>query len=466
MDTVPRWDDPTDDPSPLRALVVDEPGADPLRLESHLRADPRVEVTSTRDAGTARELLASGSFVLCLADLGSPHSLDLIREAHRLRRPTRVVLAVGDGAIDDVVRAVRAGADDVLPAPVDESKLRALVDRAVADQAVWHKDQFHGIVSRNPRMRAIFALVQDIGPTSTTVLIQGETGSGKEQLARAIHAASVGRTGPFVAVNCAAVPETLLEAELFGHEKGAFTGADRQRVGKFELAHGGTLFLDEVGDVPAMMQVKLLRVLQERQFERVGGIDPIQVDVRVIAATNRPLRRMVRKGLFREDLYYRLNVIRIDLPPLRARPDDVPALAAHFCRKYARAGSPPKRIAPAVLEQLARYHWPGNIRELENAIERACVVHTSDVIEPSHLPPELTRATAPDSPAMIDLGRPLKDLIRDMTARLEKRYIVKALRKTRGHVGRAARICGYCRRSLTAKIGEYSIDRLAFAGRR
>ena len=328
------------------------------------------------------------------------------------------------------------------------------------DTAVPIPDCFHGIVSRNPRMRAVFNLVQDVGPTTATVLIQGETGTGKEQLARAVHAE--GRGGPFVAVNCAAVPETLLEAELFGHEKGAFTGAERQRIGKFELAHGGTLFIDEVGDIPATMQVKLLRVLQERQFERVGGGDPIPIDVRVISATNRRLRKMVRKGQFRDDLYYRLNVVRIDLPPLRTRADDIAVLAEHFCRKYARPGTEPKRLAPATLEQLERYHWPGNIRELENVIERACVIHGGAVIEPAHLPREMNRASGV-MPHPLDLSRPLRDLLRECTARLEKKYIVKALKKTRGHVGRAARLCGFCRRSLTAKIAEYKIDRLAYA---
>ncbi|MBX9622542.1 MAG: sigma-54 dependent transcriptional regulator, partial [Gemmataceae bacterium] len=359
---------------------------------------------------------------------------------------------------DAVVAAARAGADDVLPRDPDPDRLARLLADAAA--AAAGPDHFHGVLSRSPRMHALFDLVADVAPTPTTVLIQGETGTGKEQLARAVHAASNGRAGPFVPVNCAAVPENLLESELFGHEKGSFTGADRQRVGKFELAHGGTLFLDEVGDVPPLMQVKLLRVLQDRRFERVGGSDPIAVDVRVVAATNRPLRRLVKKGRFREDLYYRLNVIRIDLPPLRLRPEDVPFLAEHFCRKYARPGFAPKRLSPAALDRLAKYPWPGNVRELENAVERACVVHPGEVIDAAHLPPELARAAAP-----VDLGRPLRDVLRETTARLERRYIVRALKRTRGHVGRAAKLCGYCRRSLTAKIGEYGIDRLAFAGK-
>ncbi|MBX9581538.1 MAG: sigma-54 dependent transcriptional regulator, partial [Gemmataceae bacterium] len=366
-------------------------------------------------------------------------------------------------SVDEVAAAVRAGAEHVLTHPADPDRVRRLLAAAAADDPVG-PNRFYGVVSKSPRMHAILDLVRDVAPTASTVLIQGETGTGKEQLARAVHAASAGRAGPFVAVNCAAVPENLLESELFGHEKGSFTGADRQRIGKFELAHEGTLFLDEVGDVPPLMQVKLLRVLQDRRFERVGGSDPIAVDVRVIAATNRPLRRMVRRGGFREDLYYRLNVIRIDLPPLRLRPEDIPPLVDHFCRKYARPGLPPKRVTPAALGRLAMYHWPGNIRELENAVERACVVHPGEVLEPAHLPPELARPGGP-LPASIRLDRPLRDLIRETVARLERRYIIKALRKTRGHVGRAAKLCGYCRRSLTAKIAEYGIDRLALAGK-
>jgi DNA-binding NtrC family response regulator len=449
---------------PTRVLIVDGSDRDRDRLRQAIAFDDRVTVTDTGDGRAALDLLTADSFRLCLADLRAG-GLDVVREVRRARRPTRVVLLAEEPTVEEVVNAVRAGADGVLPKPLDETRARHLVEEAVSDDRALGPDRFHGVVSRNPRMHTIFDLIQDVGPTGTTVLIQGETGTGKEQLARAIHAASTGRTGPFVAVNCAAVPEMLLESELFGHEKGSFTGADRQRIGKFELADGGTLFLDEVGDVPAIMQVKLLRVLQERRFERVGGIDPITVDVRVIAATNRPLRKLVRRGEFREDLYYRLNVVRIDLPPLRARPDDIPALAEFFARKYARPGSPPKRLSPAVLDRLSRYHWPGNIRELENAIERACVVHNGDAIEPAHLPAELNRATAGPVPTTIDLGKPLKDVLRETTARLERRYIVKALKRTRGHVGRAAKLCGYCRRSLTAKISEYGIDRLAYAVR-
>jgi transcriptional regulator with GAF, ATPase, and Fis domain len=265
-----------------------------------------------------------------------------------------------------------------------------------------------------------------------------------------------------VAVNCAALPENLLESELFGHEKGSFTSAVSQRKGRFELAEGGTMFLDEVGDVPAAMQAKLLRVLQERKFERVGGTQSIEVDVRVIAATNRPLKNMVKQGKFREDLFYRLNVVKVDLPPLRERPEDIPLLATHFAEKYAVPGESPKLIAPAAMEVLINYPWPGNVRELENVIERASVTCRSNTIEVENLPAELASPASPRTPFQIDLNRPLPDLVKEMIANLEKQYIQKALRKTHGHVGRCAKICGMSRRSITSKIAEYSLDKAAF----
>jgi transcriptional regulator with GAF, ATPase, and Fis domain len=281
-------------------------------------------------------------------------------------------------------------------------------------------------------------------------------------VARAIHQASVGRPGPLVAVNCAALPENLLESELFGHEKGAFTSAISTRKGRFELADGGTIFLDEVGDVPAAMQAKLLRVLQERQFERVGGQQAIEVDVRVIAATNRSLQKMVKEGKFREDLYYRLNVVRVDLPPLRERPEDIPLLAQHFAEKYAGPGKQPKQISPQAMEGLLNYRWPGNIRELENAIERAVVTSRDNFIQVENLPPEVLQPAVPRTPFSIDLDKPLPDLIREMTVKVEQQYIKKALKKSRGNVGRCARICGLSRRSISAKIAEYKLEKSSF----
>jgi DNA-binding NtrC family response regulator len=253
-----------------------------------------------------------------------------------------------------------------------------------------------------------------------------------------------------------------MESELFGHEKGSFTGAAGQRRGRFEQANHGTLFLDEVGDVPAGMQIKLLRVLQERQFERVGGSETIDIDVRVVAATNRPLEKMVKEGKFREDLFYRLNVIRIDLPPLRERIEDIPLLAVHFTQKYSRPNQPPAQILPETMELLLSYDWPGNVRQLENAIERACVTSRDGTITVKQLPPEISGKVAAKAAFSADLNRPLGEQIAELTASFEESYLRKAMKRSRGHVGRCAQISGLSRRSITDKLSTYKIDKEEF----
>jgi DNA-binding NtrC family response regulator len=280
-------------------------------------------------------------------------------------------------------------------------------------------------------------------------------------VARALHEAAHQRTGPFLAINCAAVPEALLESELFGHEKGAFTSAFGQRLGRFELAQGGTLFLDEVSNVPLTMQAKLLRVLQERRFERVGGTKTIEVDVRLIAATNRGLQKMVQDGKFREDLYYRLNVVKIDLPPLRQRQEDIPLLAMHFCEMYARPDAGPKQIDPEAMEVLRRHRWPGNVRELENTIERACVTSDDKLIGLANLPPEVVEPTK-IRPFSVDLSRPLNEQLLEVVAAFEERYLRRALKKTRGHIGRTAKITGLSPRNITDKIRQYKMEMFRF----
>ncbi len=311
-------------------------------------------------------------------------------------------------------------------------------------------------------MHDVFELIGHVAQTNSTVLIDGETGTGKELVARAVHSSSPRRASPFVAVNCAALPESLLESELFGHEKGAFTGAVGQRKGRFEMAHGGTIFLDEVGEIPLPMQAKLLRVLQERRFERVGGSQTIEVDVRVVAATNRDLLRLAKEGKFREDLYYRLNVVKIDLPPLRDRTEDIPLLATHFVQKFSPPGSSPKLICPEAMEALLQHRWPGNIRELENAIERACVTSREDIIRPENLPAEILNLPRPGYHIPVDLSRPMAEQIADLTAAFEERYLRRAMRKTRGHIGRTAQIMGLSRRTITDKIAHYRIDKADF----
>jgi DNA-binding NtrC family response regulator len=459
---------------PRRVLIVEDNESAGRQLQKILQQDPMLQVDTTNDGNKAIETLRQNTYSIVITDLRMPRmdGMQLIKEVQERSLPVTVIVTTGHGSIDEAVQAIRLGAYDFLTKPIDVENLRLVVQRALRERSLQDevaslraqlqtRFSFQNILSKNPHMHAVFELINNVAHTNTTVLIEGETGTGKEQVARAIHQASQHRTGPLVAVNCAALPETLLESELFGHEKGSFTSAVGQRRGRFEMAHGGTIFLDEVGDVPATMQAKLLRVLQERRFERVGGTESIEVDVRVIAATNRSLRRLVKQGKFREDLYYRLNVVKIDLPPLRERPEDIPLLATHFTEKYSGTGGG-KQLSPQAMEKLINYRWPGNIRELENAIERACVTSHENVIHLESLPPEIVSPPAPKLPFHIDLDRPLPDVLREAIGQIEQQYIRKALKKASGNVGRCARICGLSRRSISAKIAEYRLEKAAF----
>jgi DNA-binding NtrC family response regulator len=456
-----------------RLLIADDNETAARQLQALLQSELGLHVETTRDGRHALEALEREFFSIFLTDLKMPHldGMELIGEIQARQIPVTVIVMTGHGSVDLAVQAIRAGAYDFLTKPLDVERLtvtvrRALQERALRDEVVYLRDQVRAsaasrhVLSKNPRMLAILDLVQNIAHTTATVLLEGETGAGKEMIARAIHDASAHvRPGPLVALNCAAVPENLFESELFGHEKGAFTSAVARRKGRFEQADGGTLFLGEVPEIPPAMQVKLLRVLQDRRFERVGSTQPISVDVRIIAATNRPLARLVKKGKFREDLYYRLNVIRIEVPPLRDRPEDLPLLVQHFCHKFSRPGSSPKEVSAATMEALVNHSWPGNVRELENVIERACLTSQGPMIEPQHLPPELTRERRARSPFTIDLNYPLPALLDQITRYVESRYIRKALARTHGHVSRCAQICGLSRRSITSKLAQYKIDR-------
>lgn len=456
-----------------RILLAEDSTSTREHLKEMLESDLGVAVDTVGDGKEALQALIERPYSIVVTDLRMPNvsGMELIQEVQKRRLPVTVIVTTGYGSIDDAVQAMRLGAADFLTKPIKIEHLRLILRRALRErelqdevaalrQRLQGRYSFHDMLSKSPRMHEIFELIGLVAQSTSTVLIEGETGTGKEQVARAIHEASTSRGGPLVAINCAAVPETLLESELFGHEKGAFTSAISQRKGRFELADGGTLFLDEVGDVPMAMQAKLLRVLQERSFERVGGAETVEVDVRVIAATNRSLQKMVRDGKFREDLYYRLNVIKIELPPLHARPEDIPLLAMHFVQKYARRENGSPQLDPDAMEVLLRYQWPGNVRELENAIERACVTAHGDVIRRENLPAELLNpASTPRVQFPVDLGRPLAEQLAEVIATFEAHYITKALRKTHGHVGRSASICGISRRSMTAKIAQYNIDK-------
>ena len=458
-----------------RILIVEDEESDRKDLQALLQTDSDLQIENTQDGKLALERLAEGTYSIVITDLRMPglDGMELIRQIQQRGLPVTVIVMTGDTTIKEAVEAIRLGAYDFLLKPLDVQQMRltlrrALRERHLLDQVrhlraqVQSSYRFQNILSKHPRMHAIFELITNVADTISTVLIEGETGTGKEQVARAIHETSSRREAPMIAVNCAALAEGLLESELFGHEKGAFTSAVGQRRGRFELADAGTLFLDEIGDMPAAMQAKLLRVLQERRFERVGGTTTIEVDVRVIAATNRPLLQLVKDGKFREDLYYRLNVVKIDLPPLRDRVEDIPLLATHFIEKYTRPGAVPKQFAPNAMDILMNYRWPGNIRQLENTIERACLTARGQEIETDNLPTEILAAPV-SSPALdVSLDRPMHEILQEIVAKVEQQYISKALQKTQGNVSRGAKVCGLSRRCLTAKMAEYNLDKSAF----
>lgn len=459
-----------------RLLIVEDSADTRISLQELLQLSLKLEVDVAEDGLAALKMLEAQPYSVVITDLRMPRmaGMKLIEEIQARNLNVTIIVTTGHGSIQDAVQAMRMGAYDFLTKPPDPQHLcllvkRALEERSLRDEVVALREQlqnkhsFKNVLSKSARMHEIFDLIGHVASTTTTVLVQGETGTGKEQLALAIHEASgQHRTGPFVAVNCAAIPETLLESELFGHEKGSFTGAATQRKGRFELAHGGTLFLDEVGDIPSMMQIKLLRVLQERKFERIGGSETIESDFRLIAATNQPLAKLVDQGKFREDLYYRLNVVQIELPPLRDRPEDIALLTSHFAQKYARPGQKPAQVEPEALEALMNHNWPGNIRQLENTVERACITASEGIITVKNLALEQRAESVAKGQFPVDVSKPLPEQLSAMITAFEKRYLRRMLKRTRGHVGRCAKLSGLSRRSITDKIAQYGIDKAEF----
>ncbi|MBI4852088.1 MAG: sigma 54-interacting transcriptional regulator [Acidobacteria bacterium] len=330
-------------------------------------------------------------------------------------------------------------------------KTRLLDENTYLKQELKEKYNFTNIIGSSSSIRAVYQLITQVATTNTTVLIRGESGTGKELVAHAVHYSSERSSKPFVKVNCAALPESLIESELFGYEKGAFTGANARKKGRFELAEGGTLFLDEIGDLSSSTQVKLLRVLQEREFERVGGVETLKANVRIITATNKDLEKAIEKGLFREDLYYRLNVFTIYLPPLRERRTDILLLTDHFLEKYAREHNKPiKRVSTPAIDMLMCYHWPGNVRELENCMERAVLICDGGVIHAHHLPPTLQTAEASNTEPRLDLITTVENY--------EKDLILDALKSSRGNQAKAAVLLGSTERIINYKVKKYQID--------
>jgi DNA-binding NtrC family response regulator len=423
-----------------------------------------------RDEGYATETAADGFKALgkledftpdvVLTDLKMPGmgGLDFMEKARAAAPGAVFVVMTAFGTISSAVDAVKRGAENYLTKPLDFDALAAVIERALEKARLLQetrqlrdrlreRNAFSHIVSDDPKMRAVLDLVAQVGPSKASVLITGESGTGKELIAEAIHLASPRSNKPFVRLHCAALVESLLESELFGHERGAFTGAVGRREGRFKQADGGTLFLDEIGEIPGGTQVKLLRFLQERAFERVGGNETLKVDVRVLAATNRDLKAEIDKGTFREDLFYRLNVIAVELPPLRARKGDVHALATFFLRKYAAEnGKSLEGFAEGALALLTSYDWPGNVRELENVVERAVVLSDGPLIEPKHLPSSLSPRAEPDALPPVP-GSTIQDL--------ERYAILKTLEACGGSTSKAALILGVSTRKIQYKLHEY-----------
>jgi len=443
-----------------KILVVDDETSARTALAELLRGEDYT-VETAGDGFKALGRMDEFGPDLVLTDLNMPgmDGVELLRKLKESDADLPVVLMTAFGGVETAVSAMREGATDYLTKPLNTDELLIVLERTIetaklrreaSDLRTKLNDRysFENIVGSSPEMQRVFKTVAQIAPSRATVLLTGESGTGKELVAAAIHHHSPRSAGPFVKLHCAALAESLLESELFGHERGAYTGADRKREGRFEQANGGTLFLDEIGEISLATQVKLLRVLQEREFERVGGGQTLRVDVRVIAATNRDLKEMVAAGRFREDLYYRLNVINLNLPSLRQRPSDVPALAMHFLKRYATENDKPvKSIGDAALTQIVNYPWPGNVRELENVIERAVVLADGESIELAHLPPELEVATRRNGAPTIP-GASMDEL--------ERYAILKTMEAVGGSTSRAAEILGISVRKIQYKLQEYS----------
>jgi len=442
-------------------LVVDDEASARGGMEKLLTQDG-FTVSVAADGRAALELAAERPPDVVITDLKMPgmDGLTLLGELRKTYEDLPVIVVTAFGDVSSAVAAIRAGAEDYLTKPVDFDALLLCIERAIEHSAVRAEaenlrrqlreregDGFEGLVGASPAMQKVYRMARQVAPARATVLVTGETGTGKGELARAIHRKSKRHGQPFVALHCASLVESLLESEMFGHERGAFTGADRRRVGRFEQADGGTLFLDEVGEIPSSTQVRLLRVLQERSFERVGGNETIHVDVRVLAATNRELTAEVQKGNFREDLFYRLNVVHIDMPPLRVREGDVLLLANLFLRRYAKEnGKAVHTFSDHARAKLLAHRWPGNVRELENAVERAVVMCDDDEIREEHLPVE----AAPVASGNIRIPGATM-------AEIERHSILSTLEATSGSTTKAAEILDISVRTIQYRLHEYGL---------
>jgi DNA-binding NtrC family response regulator len=452
-----------------KILVVEDEHAIRLALKGLLRREGH-DVSLAEDGDAAIDRLREEVFDLVITDLAlgrGKSGMDVLRAAKEERPETGVVMITAHGSEKIAVEAMKAGADDYVPKPFDNDELRVVVARSLERHRLERENRllreqvqrdygFDNLIGSGAAMRRVFETIQKVAETDLSVMILGESGTGKELVAQALHSTSSRRSRPFVAVNCAAINRELVESELFGHEKGAFTGADRRRIGRFEAADGGTIFLDEIGDMAPETQAKVLRVLEERQLERVGSTETIEVDVRVVCATHRDLEEEINAGRFREDLFYRLKVVEIDLPPLRERIEDFAALSDRFLGQVAeRLDREKKTLGTAALARLARHGWPGNVRELRNVLERAAVLSAGPevAVEDLQLAPESDEAIQ----STPDLELPFADAKRQTVESFERQYLSQALREHEGNVSRTATAIGMVRQSLQQKIRELGL---------
>jgi len=485
-----------------KILVADDEQNLRRVLVAMLRRDGH-DVVQAQNGVEAIERLADVDVVITDLRMPGADGMEVLRTASKNFPQVPVIMITAYGSVGQAVEAIKAGAFDYIEKPFEQESIRTIVDKAIGQAAanrmaprptlyttseVGPKGQY-GLVGTSPEMHHIFEIIEQVADTPSTVLITGESGTGKELVAKALHEQSSRKNNPFIKINCAAIPKTLMESELFGYEKGAFTGATSSKPGRFELADGGTLFLDEIGEIPVEMQVKLLRAIQESEFERVGGLKTIKVDVRLITATNRDLEAEIGRGNFREDLFYRLNVVPLQIPPLRKRAGDIPLLVNHIIKKFnERLKKSITGIADDALVALERYPWPGNIRELENVLERTILFCKGGHIERADLqlatatqdapstppPPAVSRTTSSGGMAPItedegdeddgvvsehsgSTSGSLKDIVRAETSRVERELIVKALDETGGNVTQAARLLKISRKSLQMKMKEFGL---------
>jgi DNA-binding NtrC family response regulator len=446
-----------------RVLIVDDEADSRVAL-AELAGHWGYDVQAASDGSEALRRAIEWHPDLILTDLVMPNmdGLWLLRALRAELPDCPVVLLTGQGTIQTAVQAIREGAFDFIEKPLEVQRLRLVMERALEKKETMREVQLlrrrlaalgpgTDMIGSGPAMQRVAELVNKVAPSNASVVISGESGTGKEVVARAIHNLSPRRERPFLALNCSAIPGTLIESELFGYERGAFTGADQRRLGSFELAHNGTLFLDEIGELPLELQAKFLRVLEERRIRRLGGRSEVEVDVRVICATNRDLKQEIQRGRFREDLYFRLHVFSILLPTLRERREDIPLLVHHFIEKYnAETGKRVQGLAPSAMAVLQGYAWPGNIRELRNTVERAMILVDGDVIGEEHLPPDM-QASRPEAALLrVPLGLPVD--------RVEREYILASLQRNGGNKARTAELLGISEKTLYNKLNRYAAE--------